>query len=274
MTRFINNLINRHILPDAGIKPRMQSRFDDAGHFPETFDSNPEESRYPDMQQEPDTTTNNKQPLNDPGFDIKEPGQADSLHKNIPFLSTNPSPAAPDTDNSKPVPEINRIPDGSLSPKNIPSSTRDKKITAQDSATKTTTRETQPLIVPEKAQEHKKQREKPGEDIIAPDTGIQYISPKKKEVDPVNKIEPTIKPGDKKGNLYFNDTPRPKTGSESGNRLTPTLPGKTISRIVNISIDRIEIRAQVPKTETKPVVKKEEKGILSLEQYLGQRKSQ
>jgi hypothetical protein len=46
----------------------------------------------------------------------------------------------------------------------------------------------------------------------------------------------------------------------------------TSSQTINISIDRIEIRAQFPQAETKVIAKKEDKNILSLDQYLESRK--
>lgn len=64
-----------------------------------------------------------------------------------------------------------------------------------------------------------------------------------------------------------------KMNAAWNDQLSASAPGITTTRVINVSIGRIEIRAGIPAADSRTVLKKENKAALSLDQYLDQRKS-
>lgn len=271
MHDFINQLIERHANAVGNIQPRVSGRFDNDGYISKKGDENEswEGSRVESFQPQPLSVTVREDQ------DEKEPRKTENEkdliapernrttrdnelmgEKNEPMKKQQPSISVV-SDNiqqktnqisgTKPEPApqaerlITRLQNRYLDKIQIRESTRDANLQGDDSNhTGKKTDESLPVL------------REPAR-VTAEETGPQLIA---------------------KENQAVHIRPKPEQQANQRNAYPSSLSNKTIPQTINISIDRIEIRAQYPpQVETRVIPKKEIKGIMALDEYLEKRKS-
>lgn len=266
MTSFLHHIIDRHTGSSENVKPRIQSTFDH-----ENFFSN---DPVINDREEGEETEAPKKEANLPGIEIT--GLTTDVRK------TKKENKIPDVIVNETVSQVTE-PVQPIKPRENNSESQQESIKQTPAALlkkDTGTGENKQVsfhkrIISKSQKQHTEgSLDKTGEKINEQKNKIASPGslPALTEInEPVNDDE--IKPGALKDNGSTNVSPwRADFKNKTGYPLPKISSATTSSQTINISIDRIEIRAQFPQAEPKMISKKEDKNILSLDQYIESRK--
>jgi hypothetical protein len=264
MTNFLSHIINRHLNPVENIKPRINSRFDRESFFPG-------DERTSDEQIE-ERISLEKQPVK-----TNAATSDDSLHVSQNITGDKIPGAVYEKDTSPGTESIQpkKLPGNKIQQQSINRSVPPEKTEAES-------RENKPVSVREKIisrlQTKYAERYFDTKDEEATESNSKMITRPKESLPVLKEIneppnddnKPAMLKDKGSANSY---SPMPFVNNKS-EKLVPKISlAKSSSQTINISIDRIEIKAQFPQPETKVIIKKEDRNILSLDQYLESRKS-
>ena len=266
MTSFLDHIISRHIGSSENVKPRVQSTFDH-----ENFFSN--DPAINDRQEGEEMGSQKKQ-AESPVIEIT--GPPTDIRKNKNKI---PDPILKETISqvTEPIQLIGPRENNSESQQRSIKNTAVALLKKDKVSGENKTMSFREKIISRSQKEHTEgSLNKTGEKISEQKNKIASSTkgslPALTEIDePGNDDE--IKPAALKDNGSTNVSPRGPGFKNKTEYPLPKIPSAaTSSQTINISIHRIEIRAQFPQAETKMISKKEDKNILSLDQYLESRK--